>query len=412
MSRVTTVIVGAGQCGLAMSRELGRRSIDHVVLERGRIGNSWHHERWDSLKLLTPNWMSTPAGHAYGGSDPDGFMSCTDFASCLEQAAALDGAPVRPETSVLALEAFGGGYRVQTDQGAIRCQSVVVATGECALPRIPALAAALPASVVQLTPQSYKRPADVPEGGTLVVGASASGLQIARELAAAGRQVTLAVGNHLRLPRRYRGADILWWMHRIGVFNALHTGSDELGRLRRLPSLPLAGDPSGATLDLNSLQDLGVEIVGRLAALNDGVAWFSGSLANVCASADLKLSRLLDRIDAFADRRGLCDDTPVRLPATRVPASPRLFDGAAKGRHHLGRLGDRLRAGPSLDPASRLRCQGTHQARRRRGRRRLSTSWGCDTSAPPGPRTSPERRATPGRSPRSWRARLGQRQAA
>lgn len=373
MSHVTTVIIGAGQCGLAMSRELSRRSVDHVVLERGRTGNSWHAERWDSLRLLTPNWMSAPPGHSYGGVDPDDFMSCADFAASLERAAALDGAPVRQETTVLSLDAFGSGYRVQTDQGAIICDSAVVATGECARPRIPAFAKELPHSVVQLTPQSYKRPADIPAGGTLVVGASASGLQIARELAGAGRQVTLSVGNHLRLPRRYRGADILWWMHRLGVFNALHTGSDDLDRLRRLPSLPLAGDPSGATLDLNSLQDLGVEIVGRLATVTDGVAWFSGSLANLCASADLKLVRLLDRIDAFADRRNLCDEASSRPPATRLPASPRLsqsfqksgttsviwatgyepdhrwinlpvFDGKGRIRHHGGVVGDGIYA--------------------------------------------------------------------
>ena len=324
MSHVTTVIIGAGQCGLAMSRELSRHSIDHVVLERGRTGNSWRAERWDSLRLLTPNWMSAPPGHSYGGTEPDGFMSCADFAVSLQRAAALDGVPVRQETTVLSLDAFGGGYRVDTDQGSIFCDSVVLATGECALPRIPALAKGLPHSIVQLTPQSYKRPADVPEGGTLVVGASASGLQIARELAGAGRRVTLAVGNHLRLPRRYRDADILWWMHRLGVFNELHTGSTDLDRLRRLPSLPLAGDPPGVALDLNSLQDLGVEIVGRLASATDGVAWFSGSLANLCASADLKLARLLDRIDSFADRRGFCDEAPSRFPPTRLPASPRL----------------------------------------------------------------------------------------
>jgi putative flavoprotein involved in K+ transport len=324
MSRVTTVIVGAGQCGLAMSRELVRRSVDHVVLERARTGNSWRAERWDSLRLLTPNWMSAPAGHSYGGADPDGFMSCADFAASLDRAATHDRAPVRVETKVLSLDALGGGYRVQTDQGALFCDSFVVATGECALPRIPDFAKELPSSVLQLTPQSYKRPAEVPEGGTLVVGASASGLQIARELAGAGRTVTVAVGNHLRMPRRYRGADILWWMHRLGVFNAPHPDIDDLERLRRLPSLPLAGDPSGAALDLNSLQDVGVEIVGRLAAVKDGVAWFSGSLANACASADLKLARLLERIDAFAAKRGLSPEPPARLPETRVPPLPRL----------------------------------------------------------------------------------------
>ncbi|MCB1403326.1 MAG: NAD(P)-binding domain-containing protein, partial [Rhodobacteraceae bacterium] len=233
MKRVTTIVVGAGQCGLAMSHALRRRSVDHLVLERGRIANSWRSERWDGLRLLTPNWMNGLAGRPYRGPDPDGFMACGEFADRLARAAALDGAPVLQETRVLALDPLGGGYRVQTDQGAIACDSVVIASGECALPRIPGLAGNLPPDVLQLTPQSYKRAADVPEAGVLVVGAGASGLQIARELAQAGRRVTLAVGNHLRLPRRYRGADILWWMDRLGVLDLPPSGEDELDRLRR-----------------------------------------------------------------------------------------------------------------------------------------------------------------------------------
>ncbi|MCB1371831.1 MAG: NAD(P)-binding domain-containing protein [Rhodobacteraceae bacterium] len=325
MKRVTTIVVGAGQCGLAMSHALRRRSVDHLVLERGRIANSWRSERWDSLRLLTPNWMNGLAGRPYRGPDPDGFMACGEFADRLARAAALDGAPVLQETRVLALDPLGGGYRVQTDQGAIACESVVIASGECALPRIPGLAGDLPPDVLQLTPQSYKRPADVPEAGVLVVGAGASGLQIARELALAGRRVTLAVGNHLRLPRRYRGADILWWMDRLGVLDLPPSGEDELDRLRRAPSLPLLGDASHADIDLNSLQDLGIEIVGRLAGLTEGKAWFSGSLANACASADLKLARLLDRIDAHADRAGIDAPPAYRLPETRIPEAPRLM---------------------------------------------------------------------------------------
>ncbi|HMQ92836.1 MAG TPA: NAD(P)-binding domain-containing protein [Amaricoccus sp.] len=325
MKRVTTIVVGAGQCGLAMSHALRRHSVDHLVLERGRIANSWRTERWDGLRLLTPNWMNGLAGRPYRGPDPDSFMTCGEFAEDLTRAAALDGAPVLQETRVLALDPLGGGYRVQTDQGAIACDSVVIASGECALPRIPGLAGDLPPGVLQLTPQSYKRPADVPEGGVLVVGAGASGLQIARELALAGRRVTLAVGNHLRLPRRYRGADILWWMHRLGVLDLPPSGEDELDRLRRAPSLPLLGDPSHADIDLNGLQDLGIEIVGRLAGLTEGKAWFSGSLANACASADLKLARLLDRIDAHADRAGIDAPPACRLPATRIPEAPRLM---------------------------------------------------------------------------------------
>lgn len=322
MRRVTTVVVGAGQCGLAMSRELGRRSVDHVVLEQGQVGNSWYSERWDSLRLLTPNWMSGPAGHPYHGPDPDGFMAAGEFADSLSRAARCDRTPVMTDTRVLGLDRFGDGYRLRTEGGTIVCDSVVIATGDCVLPKIPRFATELPASVLQLTTKAYKRPSDVPEGRTLVVGASASGLQIARELGAAGRQVTLAVGNHLRLPRRYRGRDILWWMHRLGVLDMPFTKVDDIERLRRGPSLPLSGTTED--LDLNGLQDLGVEIVGRLAAIDGGTAWFSGSLANACASADLKLDRLLGQIDALDGKGSPSAEPPYRLPRTRVPDEPRL----------------------------------------------------------------------------------------
>jgi putative flavoprotein involved in K+ transport len=354
-----------------MSHELCRRSIDHVVLERGKIASSWHAERWDSLRLLTPNWMNGVAGRPYDGPQPDGYMSATHFANDLQRAATLNGAPVMTETQVLSLNQHGGGYRVQTDQGVIVCGSVVIATGECAIPKVPRFASELPANVVQLTPQSYKRPSGVPEGRVLVVGASASGLQIARELNAAGRQVVLAVGNHLRMPRRYRGADILWWIHRTGDLDVPYSKVDDFDRLRRNPSLPLSGNAAMADIDLNSLQDLGIEVVGRLAAIRDGTAWFSGSLANACATADLKLNRLLDRIDALAEAKRIAAEPSYRLPATCVPDTPRLslrtweggvrsviwatgyepdhawvnlpiFDGKARIRHVGGVVGDGL----------------------------------------------------------------------
>ena len=306
-----------------MSRALARRSVEHVVLERGRIGESWRSERWDSLRLLTPNWMSAPAGHPYDGPDPDGFMSCADFATSLERAAIADRAPVREETR----GPFPRGHwrrlpgrdrprRYRLRERRHRYWRMRACRG------VPPLAVAVPPEDLQLTPQDYKRPADVPAGSVLVVGASASGLQIARELAAAGRRVTLAVGNHLRLPRRYRGPDILWWMDRIGALDACLAEADA-ARLRRLPSLPLAGHPAETDLDLNALQDIGVEIVGRFSAIDGGLARFSGALANACASADLKLNRLLDRIDAYAD--GLrAGEASSPLPATRVPDAPRL----------------------------------------------------------------------------------------
>ncbi|MFN4141980.1 FAD-dependent oxidoreductase [Aestuariivirga sp.] len=322
MRRTTTVIIGAGHSGLAMSHELSRRSLDHVVIERGRIGESWLSQRWESMRLLTPNWMNGVSGQAV--RDPDGYMTAVDFAGLLSRAAAATSAPVMTHTEVISVRTWGDGHIVQTDQGAIACDSVVLATGAFALPRLPACGNGFPASIMQVPALSYRKPDQLPEGAVLVVGASASGLQIARELALAGRRVKLAVGQHGRLPRCYRGSDILMWMHLTGVLDVPFTKVEDLARVRSLPSLPLLGDPAQHDVDLNSLQALGVEIVGRLAAVTGGKAWFSGSLAHVCAAADLKMNRLLDRIDAWIESKGIGEfvEPPERLPPTMVPGSP------------------------------------------------------------------------------------------
>jgi putative flavoprotein involved in K+ transport len=332
MDRTNTVIVGAGQCGLAMSHELSRRSIDHVVLERGRIGNSWRTERWDSLRLLTPNWLNGLFGHM--PSDPDGYMPAADFAKDLATAAAGFSAPVMERTPVISVRAWDNGYMVQTGQGALGCASVVLATGACGLPRVPAFASSLPTSVTQFTSLSYRNPSQLPDGSVLVVGASASGLQIARELTLSGRRVTLAVGQHTRLPRVCRGADILTWMHLVGVLDTPFTRVDDLERLRRQPSLTLLGDPERPDLDLNALQALGAEIAGRLVAVTEARVWFSGSLANLCASSDLKMNRLLDRIDAWVLASGFEElvDPSERFAPTQIPDDPILsLDLRAQG---------------------------------------------------------------------------------
>ena len=321
MKRTTTLIVGAGQNGLSMSRQLTQRGIDHLVIERGQIGNAWKTERWDSLKMLTPNWNNGLAGLRCLG-DPEGFMPARDMGGMLDRFAAMNAAPVMEETEVLSLSAGPEGYRAQTTSGVISARSVVIANGACGRPHMP-FADTVPGHVVQTSPMSYKRPSDLPQGRILVVGASASGLNIAHELTLAGREVTMAVGAHLRLPRRYRGSDIVLWMELLGAFDTPWTDVDDLVRVRRLPSLPLIG---GVEIGLNRLQDMGVEIVGRLGAVNDGVALFSGGLAHQCASADLKMNRLLRQIDAWAARSGFEGDIePVtRLDPTRVPDQPRL----------------------------------------------------------------------------------------
>ena len=309
--------------GLAASRCLTGRSIDHVVLERGEVANSWKHERWDSLRLLTPNWQSRLPGYQYDGPDPDGYMTMREVIDFISRYATWSGAPVRPHTAVTGVKRIDSGYQVSTPHGDLHCRTIMLASGACNAASVPALGAAVPASVRCFTPFSYRNPGDLPDGGVLVVGASATGVQLADEIVRSGRPVTLSVGEHVRLPRTYRGRDVLWWMDASGVWDQRYTEVDDLMRVRRLPSPQLIGTPERHTLDLNALSSAGVQIVGRLAAIRDGQALFSGGLRNQFALADLKMNRLLGTFDEWARTHAREADVggPERFEATRVPES-------------------------------------------------------------------------------------------
>jgi putative flavoprotein involved in K+ transport len=326
IERTTTVVIGGGHAGLAASCFLSDRSIDHVVLERGEVANSWRRERWDSLRLLTPNWQSRLPGLRYEGPDPDGYMSVPEVIEFIEHFAKVSGAPVRTGVNVTSVRLAGDGYHVATSQGEFHSRTVIIASGACNRPAVPALREAVPASVEQLTTFGYRHPGQLPDGGVLVVGASATGVQLAAELSRSGRPVTLSVGEHVRLPRTYRGRDVLWWMDASGVWDQRYDEVEDLTRARRLPSPQLVGTPERATLDLNALASMGVELVGRWAAVRDGRALFSGGLRNVFSLADLKMERLLGTFDEWATEAGYDAEVgPLeRFPATRVPESARL----------------------------------------------------------------------------------------
>ena len=322
----TTVIIGAGHAGLAMSRRLAERSIDHVVLERGEVANSWRTERWDSLRLLTPNWQSRLPGYGYEGEEPDGFRDMAATVAFIERYAEVVAAPVETHTTVTSVRGGDDGYEVATSRGTWRARSVVLASGACNIPCVPAVAGLVPSGIATLTPMEYRNPDQLGEGGVMVVGASATGTQIADEVHRSGRPVTLSVGEHVRVPRVYRGRDIKWWMDRVGVLDERYDEVDNLDRVRSLPSLQLAGSDDLRTVDLNSLTDIGVKLIGRLAGIGHGKAQFSGSLPNVCALADLKMSRLLDRIDEWVVETGLegTVEPPHRFAPTRIESSPPL----------------------------------------------------------------------------------------
>ncbi len=328
-------MIGAGHAGLAVSRCLTERAIDHLVLERGEVANSWRRERWDSLRLLTPRWQSRLPGYRYEGADPDGYMSTAEVVDFVVRYAVVAAAPVRTNTTVLSVTPIflgdrrDSGYHVSTNQGEWLCRTLVIASGSCNIANVPSLQQAIPSTIACLTALDYRNPDQLPDGGVLVVGASATGVQLAHEARRSGRRVLLSVGEHVRLPRTYRGRDVLWWMESSGVWNQRYDEIDDLTRARGLPSPQLVGTPERITLDLNALSAAGVEIVGRLSAVRDGRALFSGGLRNQFALADLKMNRLLDTFDRWAESSANATDVeiadrPERFEPTRVPATSRL----------------------------------------------------------------------------------------
>lgn len=323
-SSVDVIVIGAGHSGLAMSRFLSARSIEHLVLERGEVANSWMKERWDSLKLLTPNWLNRLPGYRYSGQEPDEFMSMTEVVAFIQGYASFSRAPVKTGTEVRSVQQIEDGYLVETNNGAWRTRAVVIASGAFNIPTVPGISAAIPTQVAQLTPHDYRNVNQLAPGGVLVVGASATGLQLASEIHDSGRPVTVAVGEHVRMPRVYRGKDIQHWMHVVGFLDERYDTVDDIRRARRVPSPQLVGTSERKTLDLNSLLENGVRLTGRLAGIRDGNAQFSGSLRNVCKLGDLKMNRMLDAIDLWIAECGAEESANLveRFAPTAVDGSP------------------------------------------------------------------------------------------
>ncbi len=304
MHYVPAIIIGAGQAGLAMSHCLGRRRIDHIVLERGQIGERWRSERWDTLCLLTPNWMSRLPGWSYHGDDPDGFMTAPEFVGYLEAYAGASRAPVQAGAGVISVRPSSHGYRVETSRGVWEARAVVIATGYCDVPRVPAMAQRLPRWIHQISPSEYRNPAQLRDGAVLVVGASATGVQLAAEIRHSGRTVAISVGSHIRLPRSYRGRDSWWWLEQTGLLDETTAEVSDLQRARAQPSFQLVGGPDGHTLDLGTLRDMGVRIVGRTISVVGTTLCLRDDLAETTGAAQAALERLLARIDVVADVSG------------------------------------------------------------------------------------------------------------
>ena len=336
MATIDTVVIGAGHAGLAVSRLLTREGRDHVVIERGRLAESWRSSRWDSLHLLTPNWMTRLPGWPYAGPDKDGFMAAGQLVSHLERYATSFGAPVLPDTTVEDVSPAGTGYQVVTDRGVWHTRHVVIATGPAGHPHIPAAVRRLTAGAHVLSASRYRNPGQLPAGGVLVVGASASGVQIADELARAGRDVVVAVGRHSRLPRRYRGMDIYWWLEQTGRNGRTIDQVRDPAAARREPSLQLVGRRTaddGGDLDLAVLQRRGVRLTGRLFHGHGHRVAFTDDLAETTAQADRQMHRVLDDVDRFIVANGLAAEVwQPRRPLPVRPVSPPLaLDLRAEG---------------------------------------------------------------------------------
>jgi putative flavoprotein involved in K+ transport len=335
MPSIDSLVIGAGPAGLAMSRCLTDAGVDHVVVERGRLGERWRTERWDSVRLLSPNWATRLPSWSYGGDDPSGYMTAAELVDHLQGYADSFDAPVHEHTTVRHVRRTNDGFTVRTDDALWRSDNVVIATGWCDRPRVPPVAAALPSDVTQLTPSTYRNPAQVPDGGVLVVGASASGVQIADELARAGRDVVLAVGHHNRLPRHYRGRDIWCWLDRLGTFAQTIDDVARPSQARVEGSLQLVGHPDHRHVDLPALRRTGVRLAGRLLGVDGHHVRFAPDLALTTAVAEGRMARVLAQIDRYITLHGRGGEPPDAEPVARL-------DGAG-GLDHLCLPRDRIR---------------------------------------------------------------------
>lgn len=322
------VVIGAGQAGLTLSHELTRRGVAHEVLERGRVGERWRSERWKSLNLLTPNWLNRLRGGA-AHADTDGFLHRREFVDYLRSYANLTGTGVRESVDVLDVEKRRGGFHVRTDSGDWLARNVVVATGDCDTVNRPPQAIAAPPWLVQVDANRYRTPGRLPPGGVLVVGAGASGQQIASELRRSGRRVVIAAGRHARMLRRYRGKDIWHWIERLGDLEQTIDEMPDRDVARRALSFGLSGRNDGENLDLSRLSALGITVTGRLEGWDGATARFSDNLEIDIADSELRMHRLLDRIDDHIDTQpngASCVPAREPVPPIALPAPPCSLD--------------------------------------------------------------------------------------
>jgi putative flavoprotein involved in K+ transport len=317
VEQVETLVIGGGQAGLTMSHSLSRRGRPHLVLEQGRIAERWRSQRWDSLRFQLPNWSIRLPDFPFPHADPDGFAPKSEIIDYLAAYAAFVAAPVRCGVTVKSLRRHGGesGFVAETSDGAIEAENVVVATGPYHRPVVPDVLRD-EAGIFQVHAGCYLNPGQLPPGAVLVVGCGPSGAQIAEELFCAGRRVFLSLGRHVRVPRRYRGRDIIWWMSALGRDQI---PVEERGPLRLMPVI--SGAYGGQTIDFRRFAIDGMTLLGRVTAARDGVVEIAADLADSLAQGDVAYRFFLALADAHIAQHGL--DFPQQPEArTVLPDSP------------------------------------------------------------------------------------------
>lgn len=312
---VDTVVVGAGQAGVAMSEHLSRNGVSHIILERGRIAERWRSERWDSLVANGPAWHDRFPGLEFPG-DPDGFVGKEGVADYFVAYAKMIEAPIRCGVEVKSVQKLDGrpGFRVETSLGAVEARNVIAATGAFQEPVIPPIIPEIP-GLTQIHSSAYRNPAQLPEGAVLVIGAGSSGVQIADELLRSERRVFLSVGPHDRPPRSYRGRDFCWWLGVLGKWD-LPTpprGAEHV-------TIAVSGAHGGRTIDFRRLASQGATLVGRAQSFSDGVLRFASDLRDNIERGDANYLSVLDEADVYIARNGL--DLPEEPEAREIDPDP------------------------------------------------------------------------------------------
>lgn len=313
LHRIDTVIVGAGQAGLAISYYLKQEGQEHVVLERAAaVANAWRNQRWDSFTLVTPNFQVRMPGAEYKGSDPYGFMSLAEVVRYFDDYVERFNLPVHCEVEVFGVEKKGASYLVLTSEGYYEAENVVMATGLYQSPKLPDFSSAIPSDILQLHSMDYRNPYSLPDGAVLVVGTGQSGAQIAEELYQSGRKVYLSIGSAGRVPRRYRGRDINDWFTRIGMFDTkveeLKSPQDKFA-----PHPQISGKNGGVSLNLHQFARDGVVLLGHLHGARGGRLVIAPDLKETLAKVDLFEIDSLKKVDDYIRRMGLS------VPTENIP---------------------------------------------------------------------------------------------